>query len=395
LRKLPDHLERKYGKVGTTYPQITFDKEQVVGYSDPEFVGPGHPLFEGVVERVLHEYGSSLRQGAVFYNADATEPTVLWLLKCGVEDGRGHPVGERLVAVHLTAGRFRKSQPYALLDLKAPEGEPALAGEMRQAAADEDRTIEWSLEEVTPAYFKEIADRRTRELGIKAKYVRKSLQFLISESAKKIARYDTQLRQLRDETDPKRLSLQGNRAQEEARRTELSLRLKDRLAEIEQERHLSEKPPEVVGVAVILPPPRELVAGVEGMQSDPEVERIAVELARQYEVGQGRKPISVEEENCGWDLTSLAAGQVSRYIEVKGRAGEGGVALTPNEWIKAQRFAKDYWLYVVVNCKTQPQLHLIQDPASKLRPTEEVSVVRYLVAQSEWQQAATAEVPRT
>jgi hypothetical protein len=390
LRKLPDHLERKYGKVGTTYQQITFDKEQVVGYSDLEFVGPGHPLFEGVVERVLNDYGASLRQGAVFFNADATEPTVLWLLKCGVEDGRGHAVGERLFAIHLTTGRFRKSQPYALLDLKASEGGPALAEELRQKATDEDRTIEWSLEEVTPAYFKEIADRRTKELSIKEKYVRKSLQFLISGSAKKIAKYDSQLRQLRDETDPKRLSLQGNRAQEEARRTELSQRLKDRLAEIEQERHLSEKPPDVVGVAVILPPPHELVAGVEGMQTDPEVERIAVEVARQYEVGQGRKPVSVEEENCGWDLTSLTAGQVSRYIEVKGRASEGAVALTPNEWIKAQRFGEDYWLYVVVNCKTKPELFLIQDPASKLLPREEVSVVRYVVGQKEWKNVASS-----
>src|SRR5262249_16780412 len=281
------------------------------------FVGPGHPLFEGVVERVLQEYGSSLRQGAVFFNADATEPTVLWLLKCGVEGGRGHPGGGRLLALPLAGGRFRKRPPYAPLDFKAPEGEPGLSDDVRQSATDEDRTIEWSLEEVTPAYFHEIAERRTKELGIKEKYVRKSLQFLISESAKKIAKYDTQLRLLRDEADPKRLSLQGNRAQEKARRSELSLRLKDPLARIEQERHLSEKPPEVVGVAVTLPPPRELVAGVEGMQNDPEVERIAVEVARQYEIGQGRKPISVEEENCGWDLTSLAEGQAERYIEVK------------------------------------------------------------------------------
>lgn len=79
---------------------------------------------------------------------------------------------------------------------------------------------------------------------------------------------------------------------------------------------------------------------------------------------------------------------MSRYIEVKGRAGEGGVALTPNEWIKAQRFGKNYWLYVVINCKTQPQLFLIQDPASKLAPREEVSVVRYMVGQGDWKKAA-------
>ena len=70
-----------------------------------------------------------------------------------------------------------------------------------------------------------------------------------------------------------------------------------------------------MGVAVILPPPKELVASVEGMASDPEIERIAVEVAKQYESDQGRKAVSVEEENCGWDLTSLLEGQVSWAIQ--------------------------------------------------------------------------------
>jgi hypothetical protein len=51
-------------------------------------------------------------------------------------------------------------------------------------------------------------------------------------------------------------------------------------------------------------------------------------------------------------------------------------------------FGLDYWLYGVVNCKSQPELHRIQDPTSMLRLTEEVSVVRYVVAQEEWRQAA-------
>jgi hypothetical protein len=388
LRKLPEALERKYGKVGMQYPQLTFDKEQVGGYSDRAFVGPGHPLFEGIVERVLREYGPSLRQGACFYNADATAPTVLWLLKCGVEDGRGRIVGERLFAIHQTHDTYRKSQPYALLDLKSPAGQVEVAADVRQAATAEDQVIDWSLDAVTPPYFAEIEARRQNELSIKGKYVRKSLQFLIGESITKLAHYDAQLRQMRDENDPRRLNIQGNRAREEARRNELSQRLKERLAEIEQEIHLSEKPPEVLGVAVILPAPQDVVAAVEGMASDPAVERIAVEVVMQYEAEQGRKPVSVEEENCGWDVTSLHSGQVARYIEVKGRAGEGGVALTPNEWIKAQRFGQEYWLYVVVNCKATPQLYVIQDPAAKLRPKEEVSVVRYMIGQGEWKQAA-------
>ena len=123
---------------------------------------------------------------------------------------------------------------------------------------------------------------------------------------------------------------------------------------------------------------------------DPEVEAIAVEVAKTYEAGQGRKPISVEEENCGWDLTSLVGGEVARSIEVKGRAGVGGVALTPNEWIQAQRFGDQYWLDVVVHCKTKPELNVIQNPTAKLVPREEVRVVRYVVAQGEWRKAAVA-----
>ena len=387
LRKLPDSLERRFGKIGQKYPKLTFDKEQSVGYSDHEFVGPGHPLFEGVVERVLRDYGGSLRQGAVFYNAEASEPTILWLLKCGVEDGRGQAAGERLLAIHSTGEKLRKSQPYALLDLKAPDSLADVPQPVRGTATNEDAVIDWSLDHVTPEYFAEINERRGRELGIKEKYVRKSLQFLIGESVKKIAKYDGQLRQIRDESDPKRLNIQGNRAQEVARRDELSQRLKDRLEEIEQERHLSEKPPEVLGVAVILPPPQEVVRSVQ-METDPEVEAIAVEVSKQYEISQGRKPVSVEADNCGWDLTSLLEGQPARYIEVKGRAGVGGVALTPNEWIKAQRFGQEYWLYIVVNCKSQPELHVIQDPASKLSPKEEMSVVRYMVGQQDWEKAA-------
>jgi superfamily II DNA or RNA helicase len=217
LRKLDGPMERRFGKVGQSYPRITFDKDQSQGYSEVEFVGPGHPLFEGVVERVLRDYGGSLRQGATFYNAEASDATVLWLLKCGVEDGRGQTIGERLLAIHSTENRFRKTQPYALLDLKAPEASVQVPPAVRQCATAEDVVIDWSLDEVTPEYFAEINDRRGRELAIKEKYVRKSLQHLIGESVKKIARYDQQLRPIRDESDPKRLSLQGNRAQEEAR----------------------------------------------------------------------------------------------------------------------------------------------------------------------------------
>ncbi len=44
----PEQIERRFGKVGNTLPKLTFDKDRIIGYSDIEFVGPGHPLFETV-----------------------------------------------------------------------------------------------------------------------------------------------------------------------------------------------------------------------------------------------------------------------------------------------------------------------------------------------------------
>lgn len=393
LRKLPESIERRFGKIGQTYPRLTFDKVNTGAYQEVEFIGPGHPLFEGVVDRVLREYGPALLRGAVFYNADATAPEILWLLKTGIEDGHGRPIAQRLSAVHKHDGGFRRIQPYALLDLKSPDRPPAVDPAIKDAAHDEDSVIDWALDAVVAPYFQEVSQRRNRELAIKEKYIRKSLNFLIGESNRKIMDYDRKISSFLNPNDPQVLNIKGNRAQEAARRDELVHRRDTRLTELEHEKHLSEQPPEVLGVAVILPmtpSPDARPAETAAMKSDPEVEAIAVEVAKKYEESQGRKPVSVEEENCGWDITSLSGGQVARYIEVKGRATDGAVALTPNEWIKAQRFGKDYWLYIVTHCKSEPQLHLIQDPASKLSPSEEVSVVRYVIKADDWKSVVEA-----
>lgn len=54
--------------------------------------------------------------------------------------------------------------------------------------------------------------------------------------------------------------------------------------------------------------------------------------------------------------------------------------LTPNEWQIAQRFGQAYWLYIVVNATTEPQLKRIQDPVHSLKVVEEKESVRYFVA---------------
>jgi len=106
------------------------------------------------------------------------------------------------------------------------------------------------------------------------------------------------------------------------------------------------------------------------MVRDDEVERIAIMEATNYEETRGWIVESVEADDRGYDLISRrfhpedpqTAVEV-RFIEVKGRAGIGEVALSANEYKTAQRLQGDYWLYVVYNCKFIPDLHLVNDPA--------------------------------
>ncbi len=44
-------------------------------------------------------------------------------------------------------------------------------------------------------------------------------------------------------------------------------------------------------------------------------------------------------------------------------AMERQIALSDNEYKTAERLKTDYWLYVVFNCGTKPELHLVHDPA--------------------------------
>jgi len=152
--------------------------------------------------------------------------------------------------------------------------------------------------------------------------------------------------------------------------------------EIEQEISLSISKPKLLGAIFV----DNKVTDVEipdEMHTDKDIELIGMEISMEYETIEGRKPVDVTKENMGFDLRSKDKDGPTRYIEVKARKGEGSVALTKNEWIKARRFKEQYWLYVVANAVSKPALFIIQNPANFLEPTEKMEV-RYLVFPEEW-----------
>jgi predicted GIY-YIG superfamily endonuclease len=94
----------------------------------------------------------------------------------------------------------------------------------------------------------------------------------------------------------------------------------------------------------------------------------AVELERKWKSGSGREALKAKTQ--GGHLPAGRQVEV-RFIEVKGRAHTGEIALTANEYNTAKRLKNDYYLYIVLHCAPAcrqagplPSLNIIQDPAS-------------------------------
>jgi hypothetical protein len=148
--------------------------------------------------------------------------------------------------------------------------------------------------------------------------------------------------------------------------------------------------PEIIGVALVTPAVPAVIdpAGGPAMRRSDAVEEAAMAHAMAMEQALGWQVEDVHDEDRGYDMVSYGpAGQV-RYVEVKGRAGVGDVELSQNEWLKAQQLGGDYWLYVISNALTAPDLQRIQNPTQRLSGDEVVERVRYRVRQAGWQRVA-------
>lgn len=370
IRNQSYEFKTKFGEVLREYNKVSFDKEKAFK-GQGEFVAMGHPLLEAAVESILTKYNEITREGAVFVDPEGKKDGIIWFFEAEVKDGKNNVAGKRLFAVYQDlkdGGQLSFVNPAVLWDLKPLEkGKRMPGGDLSPSVLNLDAIKSFLIAQGVESYKKELLERRNRDAEIKKKYGVRSLESMILESEAKLADYTTG--RMKGKNIPEPIILKEERRKEELARKKLRLE-----KEIEAEIHLYPTEPKIIGAVRILPQevPKEMVASEE-------IERIAMEEALRYEREHGREPEDIHLENLGYDIRSKENGTKYRYIEVKGRAGEGAIALTPNEWLMAQRLEQEYWLYVVVNIATRPELYIIQNPAAHLKPEEEVSIVRYIV----------------
>jgi hypothetical protein len=167
---------------------------------------------------------------------------------------------------------------------------------------------------------------------------------------------------------------------------ELIAKKKSRLGDLALMAQLSPKAPEVLGCAYVVPLSQVEYQNEYGMSRDDEVEAIAMDVVMKYEIENGWRPEDVSKNNEGYDIRSTSPDEFKRYIEVKGRSSESGVMLTENEMNRLAQLGDAAWLYMVMNCKTIPQLYRIQNPANTLKFELKSKGVQYYLPIDEWKQ---------
>jgi hypothetical protein len=365
LWPIGERLEPRFGRLGHEYAQVVFDKKLLADTPSVEWVTPGHPLFESVREHTLERAGEDLSRGAIFYDLNAPSSYVLDVFSAGIKDGRGNLLHRRLFVVQTDrAGAMSVRQPTIFLDLL-----PAPADAPRSQdfdPPDRARAEETLIEEALTPLLAEVRAGRLKDVETIERHMDISLNAIINRVQCQFAALEAQ----RNPDGPQEPGIEGRLKQFEERLEELNGRLERRHAELAQERQCVITDMQHHGRAWVLPHPERDAPGVAPMVRDDEIERIAVQAVIAHEEAQGRVVQSVELENRGFDLISRrphpedpATAIDVRFIEVKGRAGVGEVALSDNEYKTAGRLRRDYWLYVVFNCAGAPQVHPIQDPA--------------------------------
>jgi len=360
-----ERLESRFGKLGREYKQVAFDKRFLTDDPTLEWVTPGHSLFESVRENVWERVQSDLNRGTLFYDINRKQPARLDVFSAAIRDGRGNTLHRRLFIVETEMnGAMTVRQPTLFLDLASAPASDAPKTPENTGLPELDRVEHALVEEALQPFLYEISAQREKEIATIASHVEISLNALIDRQNLHMAELFEQ--QQKGDGTP---LLAANIKTTEDRLDELNGRLEQRREELKQERHCTIADIRHHGRAWVLPHPERMSPGIAPMVRDDEIEQLAIRAVTAHEEARGWRVESVEKDNRGFDLISRkphpedpqTAVEV-RFIEVKGRAAVGEIALSSNEYKTAERLKKDYWLYAVFNCAAAPEIHVVQDP---------------------------------
>lgn len=341
------------------YERICFDKAQISLTGKPlaQFICPGHPLLDTVIDLTLSWHQEALRAGAVLVDATdpGTSPRMLLFLDQTVRDAGQRPISREVHFVEIGEdGRTRAGGNAPYLNYRtATEDELAiladhLTAEWLSGEQIEKQVISYAVEKLVPRHLEQVRQRREELID-------KTLAAVQERLTREINYWDGRAAELRRQEkagkpNARRTAFALNSALAQQRADDLAARLKARKAELALERQISAAPPVVIGGALVIP-----VGLLLGEKTPPDIldtritEAIAMQAVMDAETALGNHPHDVSQHDLGYDIESLdpRTGRL-RFIEVKGRrAGARTVTVTKNEILTGINSADQFILALV------------------------------------------------
>ncbi len=362
--------------------QIFLDYQALGDLGTVHYINPGNPVFDSLIKVVRETYREDMIKGTILISPDDKVPYFAFFVKSQIVDNRqlrkeDSVVDERLLMVYqLNDRKFKVTSPAKFIDLHPPTDFTKPINPPEVVGADE--VIEWSFENITIQQLNDTEKHVKKDTADRIGYLETSFTQVIMNLQSEIQ--DLQMKVLLGDT-----KIQEKIIKKEERLNELIQKKKLRLSQLELMGQLSPKAPEILGCAYVVPLTQVEYKGHYGMSRDDEAEAIAMEAAMNFESNQGWDPMDVSANNEGYDIRSVSPVGIKRYIEVKGRSGgDGSVMVSENEMNRLAQLGDAAWLYIIMNCKSNPQLFRIQNPAKSLAFQQKTKGIQYFLPMEEW-----------
>ncbi|HXG93294.1 MAG TPA: helicase-related protein [Blastocatellia bacterium] len=394
IDKLPDAiaetLRKDYNIFADVIRQLLFcfDKQVFLDYQNVgdlgkvHYINPGNPLFDAVIKVIRQTCREDMLKGTILVSPDDSEDYLAFFVKSQIVDNRQSKQNESIADEQLVlvkqdkTGAFQQTSAAKFIDLHPPTEFAKLLEPPDVVSNDE--VISWSFENITERQLEDTHKRVLEDTTKRKEYLETAFTHVIVDLQSQIQ--DLQGRVLLGDT-----SVQEKILKKQERINELLRKKHQRIEDLELMMQVAPKLPEVLGCAYVVPLTQVEYRGHYGMSRDDEAEAIAMQVAMDYERAQGWKPLDVSANNEGYDIRSVSPEELKRYIEVKGRSGaDGSVMLSENEMNRLAQLGDSAWLYIVTNCKSEPELHRIQNPANTLRFEQKSKGIQFFLPMQEW-----------
>ncbi len=407
IKNVPAAIRNRDRQIGRAdpvlarYERITFHKEliNIPGKPPAEFVCPGHPLLDATIDLISERHRDLLKRGTVLINDTDpnTEIYTLVLLEHSIQDagidnaGKRRIISRRMQFVALTQNNTARAagtapyldcRPATLEELAAIKSQldNYLHSNSLPRPDIESRAAQYAAMHLVPDHLAEILNRKTN-------WVNKTISAVRDRLTKEINYWDHRAADLHEQEQSGKVNAKLNSALARQRADGLTLRMNNRLAELQQELKISPLPPVVIGGALVVP--AGLLQQLPGTTTPPqfarntvESERRAMDAVMQAERDLGFTPRDVSADKIGYDIesTSDSAGQL-RFIEVKGRAaGAQTVTITKNEILTALNKPDSFILAIVELNENTANVRYLRQPFQK-EPDFGVTSVNYNFAE--------------